>query len=188
MRRVIDILLVLGLLLAIGYLFLVRGDELGGVWFGAATPTEFRLPTRVVTFAATPTPLRLGTPTPTPTGAVTATRTATASPTATPSRTPTVTPTATETAPLPPPVQQEIGAGIELGYQIVQAIEDYNQAEGQYPAGLAALIPAFLPELPVTENGQEYFYRRFDAVSGVEHATCTYLRRLDYWDCNFESP
>jgi hypothetical protein len=204
MRRVVDLFLVLGLVLAVVYLFQVQGAALGGVWFGSATPTEFRLPTRVVTFAATPTRLVIGTPSPTSTPRTTPTRT----PTPPPSPTLTLTGTATEqaaaaaTPTLLASTLDEIDSTIQLGEQIVQAIEAYLQAEGGYPPALEALAPAFLPDVPSTATGQQFFYRVFDdssplaaeaywvafRVDGAEHVTCTYLRRLDYWDCNFASP
>lgn len=85
---------------------------------------------------------------------------------------------------------------------MVQAIEDYYLANGQYPATLADLIPVYMPGLPVTPAGQPYFYRLFDVghplalerywlsfrVSDQPNLTCTYMRRIEYWDCNYASP
>lgn len=88
------------------------------------------------------------------------------------------------------------------GDVIIQAIEAYHLDQGIYPLSLNDLVPQYLPVIPVTLTGQAYFYRFFDAadpmademywlafrVTDQEHVTCTYLRRLEYWDCNYASP
>jgi hypothetical protein len=64
------------------------------------------------------------------------------------------------------------------------------------------LVPDYLSAIPLTETGRPFFYRLFGGtgpmapevywlafkVESKDHVTCTYMRRLDYWDCNFESP
>jgi hypothetical protein len=205
MRRFADFLLVLILLGATGVLFFVLGDRMGGVWFATPTPTARILPTRTATPPALPSPARSLTSTSTP--AVTATRTVTASRTPTSTATTQPSETAAQEALNTPPaasnaLADEINAGIQTGDQIVDAVEAYRLAEGQYPFVLEDLVPVFLPEIPVTGAGQEYYYRPFEESSPLagelywvafklasqEHATCTYLRRLDFWDCNFASP
>jgi hypothetical protein len=205
MRRVVDIFLVLVLLAAIGYFFFVLGDEMGGVWFETPTPARISTATQPPALTPTRTPGLGLTTTSSATLSVTATRTATST------RTPTATtsPSATASAEATPAaavggreVEDEINAGIQTGNLIVQAIEAFQQAQDQYPSGLQDLVPVFMPEIPVTATGQEYFYRLFDdttlmsdelywvafKVSLRDHVECTYLRRLDYWDCNFASP
>jgi hypothetical protein len=207
MRKTVDVLLVLVLFGAVAYLFFVLGDDVGGVWFSTPTPTmpstQPAKPTATVSTAVVQIPTQTGTLTATsrPTLTLTATPTYTATPTATftstpsPSLTPTV--DAAQAA-----LEEEINGGIERGNQIVEAIENYFQAEGHYPAGLDGLVPDYLPEIPTTDAGQQFFYRLFDATSLMapevywvafnvtrrDHVSCTYLRRLDYWDCNFASP
>jgi hypothetical protein len=99
-------------------------------------------------------------------------------------------------------VDREIEDGIERGNLIVQAIEAYTRAKGFYPAGLDDLVPDYLSELPLTSTDQPFFYRVFDRttvmspeiywvsfrVVSLNNVTCTYYRRLQYWDCNFASP
>jgi len=88
------------------------------------------------------------------------------------------------------------------GNQLVQAIEAYTRSNGFYPAALTDLVPNHITELPVTISGEPFFYRVFERttvmapeiywvsfrVMSQEHVTCTYYRRLEYWDCNFSSP
>jgi hypothetical protein len=98
--------------------------------------------------------------------------------------------------------REEIEQGLIIGAEIVRAIERYSVDQGRYPAALTDLIPGYLGGLPVTSSGQPYIYRLFDAghpmasevywltfrSAGVENAGCTYLRRLDYWDCAVSRP
>lgn len=96
----------------------------------------------------------------------------------------------------------EIEDGIERGNRVVQAIEAYTRAEGFYPATLDDLSPDYLSELPFTSTDQAFFYRVFERttimspeiywvsfrVASQSNLTCTYYRRIQYWDCNFSSP
>jgi hypothetical protein len=208
MRRVVDVLLVLALLLASGALFFILGDRKGADWFKSSIPTASNPPTQAPTQAPTAQTVRVltlvRTLTATPTEHLTATHTTTSTPTQPPSFTPTLTTSlATATAGvLQPETDAEINEGIQIGNQIVLAIEAHRQAEDRYPSDLRELIPSRLPEIPVTGTGQDYLYRLFDETSPMaaeiywlafkvtsrEHTTCTYLRRLDYWDCNSASP
>ena len=207
MRKAADILLVLALLLAIAYLFFVMGDEVGGVWFTNPAPgagnAAAASATATITKTVTGVPLRGATPT--PTIKPTLMPTLTLMPSATATATFTVTPTSSKT-PTPDPTQaaldEEINAGIERGNQIIEAIEAHYQAEGEYAAALNSLVPGYLPEIPVTITGQQFFYRPFDDesvlsqeiywvafnVTRQEHVACIYLRRLENWDCSFTGP
>ena len=204
-KIIIDILLVLLLAAAIAFLVLaVRGNDLP-----PDPPTAAATPTITASLLVTVVPTKFLTPTLIPASVTipTRTRTPTPSPTLTPSRTPTVTftpmPSATSTGgPTQSLADREIRDGIERGNQIVQAIEAYHAAVGEYPADLIALVPAYLSTIPFTSNDRPYFYRLFDPAGPLapevywlafrldtrEHVTCTYMRRLDYWDCNFDSP
>jgi len=194
-KKVIDLLLVLALLAAIGFLVFSQLQNVGGLQSSISTATN------VPNFASTQT----DTIVPTRTALPTRTSTSTPKPTATrrPTSTPTTVPTATVTiGPTQSPVDGEIQDGIERGSRIVEAIEAYNQAQGFYPPALRDLVPNYLPEIPVTVTGQPFFYRVFERttvmspeiywvsfkVASQEHVTCTYFRRLQYWDCNFVSP
>lgn len=42
--------------------------------------------------------------------------------------------------------------------RIRQAINQYGHATGYYPGSLQALVPHYLPEVPRTHQGQEFFY------------------------------
>ncbi len=207
MKRSIDFLLILPLLLVI--VFIVFAYRTGAITDLFATGTP--LPIDHGTVSVTPTILsavipyststvpRTSTPTLTPIPSSTPTQAITQIPTLT--DTPASTNTAASTA-AGTPASLEIDGGIETGNEIVRAIEHYYVDQGHYPAALNELVPAYLPALPVTLTGQPYFYRFFDAVHPMaserywlafrvieqENITCTYLRRLEYWDCNYASP
>ncbi len=92
--------------------------------------------------------------------------------------------------------------GIQSGDRIIRAIEAFHNAQGIYPPNLDALVPDYFPVIPVTTTDQIFYYRLFDPSGPMAsevywlsfrleykpHTICTYLRRLDYWDCNPESP
>jgi hypothetical protein len=207
MKKSVDFLLILPLLLVIVFVVFVYQTGAMTDLFAIGTP----VPTKVGTESATPTILSsviphststisyTSTPTLTPVPSSTLTQTITPIPTLTDIPTPTNTATSTGTG---TPVSQEINSGIETGNEIVRAIEHYYLDQGHYPAALNDLLPAYLPGLPVSSTGQPYFYRFFDPVHPMasegywlafrvieqENITCTYLRRLEYWDCNYASP
>lgn len=203
LREVLDALLLIVILISIAflayYLQIPREDR---------PPISDLIPwgTRVpeITHTVTPTRTLVSTPTAAHTQASTVTLrpTATSSPTATPSpdlasRTTSVPTSATRLT-----VDLETEDGIERGNQVVEAIEAYTRARGFYPATLDDLVPDFLPELPFTISGQAFFYRVFDRttvmspeiywvsfrVVSQSNVTCTFYRRLQYWDCNYSSP
>ena len=100
------------------------------------------------------------------------------------------------------PLSQEIKEGIARGNQIIKAIEAYHTAQGTYPPTLKDLMTTYLTAIPLTSTGRAYYYRLFDAKSSMasevywlefravdqDHVVCTYLRRIDYWDCNYDTP
>lgn len=204
MKKVIDFLLVLVLLAAIGYLVYIaqRNGSLSEAPTSASSASL--LPTATVTFI----PTKTLTPTLIPASVTIPTKTATFAPTQTlvPSRTPTstTTPIASVTSTSDPvsPLDQEIKDGIARGNRIVQAIEAYHTVQGGYPSALRDVVPAYLSEIPVTSTGQAFYYRLFDSTGPMasevywlafraanqDHVSCTYMRRLDYWDCNYASP
>lgn len=165
-------------------------------------PWGTKTPGIVITVTPTRTPVS------TPSGAPTQTFTVIPNPIATttrtippsPSRVSSATPVPTTAAPLS--VELEIEDGMERGNRVVQAIEAYTSANGFFPASLDDLVPDYLTELPFTVTDQPFFYRVFDRttvmspeiywvsfrVAGQRNVTCTYYRRLQYWDCNFSSP
>ncbi len=157
--------------------------------YHTATIVASRTVTSAPTFVVIPPQTKTPVPTRTNTPLPTATRTAL------PTKTQPVTPTGT-------PVNQEMLNGILAGNQVVRAIEDYYLNNGKYPSALTDLIPAYLPGVPVTPAGQPFLYRPFDAsdplaseiywlafrVGNEQNLTCTYMRRIEYWDCNTASP
>ena len=207
MKKSVDLLLILPLLLAI--VLIVFASQTGTLteFFGAGIAVPIGSGTLSVAPSVLPSTTSLSTSTTPPVGASTSTplpsssstQANTQSPTPTPTTPPTETaiPTTTET-----PVSQEIEGGIATGNEIVLAIEHYYLDHGYYPAALDDLLPAYLSSIPITSMGQTYFYRFFDGahpmaaegywlsfrVSEQENLTCTYLRRLEYWDCNYASP
>ncbi|HEX2698360.1 MAG TPA: hypothetical protein VHM28_11690, partial [Anaerolineales bacterium] len=151
----------------------------------------------------TPTPTLVLTPTLLPASVTVPTKTSL--PTVTPTLPPTATPISMATATVrvtESAADHEINKGIQMGNQIVKAIEAYHTDMGFYPSDLTALMPHYLSIVPITEAGRPFFYRLFDAASpmapevywlafridSMSHVTCTYMRRLDYWDCNYLSP
>ena len=205
-KEVFDALVVLALLASIGYLVYLQLRNEGKLPLSNSTPpstvtltsrlTEARTPTLVPPASTTQTPI------PTRTSTVTPTPTMTSRPTTTSVPGPTLTAALVPNSGTQLPVDVEIKDGIERGDQLVQAIEAYTQAKGFYPAALEDLVPDYLPAIPVTITSQPFFYRVFERttvmspeiywvafrVVSQSHVTCTYFRRLQYWDCNFASP
>jgi len=203
LREVLDALLLIVILISIAFLV-----------YYLQIPQEERPPisdliqwgTKTPGFSATAMPTR--TFIVTPSAAHTQISTATLAPTATSAPTASPTPslvsrsTLTQSSTVPWTVDLEIEDGIEQGNLIVEAIEAYISARGFYPAALADIVPDYLSALPVTKSSQAFFYRVFDRttvmspeiywvsfrVASQNNVTCTYYRRLQYWDCNFASP
>jgi hypothetical protein len=206
LKEMLDALIVLALIASVAFLifFLVRregnlpasGTALPGTAVLTSQPTETRGPTRVLSASPTRTPVPTQSPTVAPTP------TATSRPTTTPASRPAITATLVNNSTTQLPLDVEMKDGIERGDRIVQAIEAYNQAKGFYPPALADLVPDYLPDVPVTSSGQPFFYRVFERttvmspeiywvafrVASQDHVTCTYYRRIQFWDCNFASP
>ncbi len=213
MKKTIDILLVIVFLGAVAY---VVATGLGGVISAVGptptnsavptfAPSQTSIPTDTLTPTLIPASVTIPTKTSTPTQELTSTPTSSPTPTSTETPTPSTTPTITQTSTADPTQSSlgvEIANGIDQGNQIVKAIEAYHNAQGIYPLTLDDLVPTYLDKLPKTLTGQDFYYRLFDnggplasevywlAFKAVrqEHVTCTYLRRLDYWDCNYDSP
>ncbi|GEM_PF-6524079 len=204
MKKVLDVLLVLLLVGMVGYLIYADGKD--GILVGTPAPAQASPQTRptdtfVLISNSTPTlppasvtvPTKTATPTPTPTLVPSITPT----PTFTPTAAPTLTVVPTQSL-----LDREIAGGIQRGNQIIKAIEMYHTEKGVYPLSLNDLIPRYMVDIPLTTNGRPYFYRPFDVTSPLasevywlafraevqDHVTCTYMRRLDYWDCDFASP
>ncbi len=207
-KRGIDLLLVLILLVAVGVV--VYYGVISGGSIEAPLPTETLTPasTTFLTATITSTPTETLTPTLIPASAAVPTRTLslTPIPSLTPSPTitftPTLTATTTSTGDPISPLSQEIKDGISLGNQVVKAIEAYHSAMGKYPSSLTDLMPVYMKTIPITTTGQSYYYRLFDPASPIasevywlefraidqDHVVCTYMRRIDFWDCNYDSP
>ncbi len=100
MRKIVDILLVVSLLAAFGYLLYAAHRD--GSLFGmpTATYTATPRPTRTSTYTPKPTSTATATSTSTPTPTRTATPTVTETPTATPTQTPEVSPTPSTPTPV----------------------------------------------------------------------------------------
>lgn len=206
MKRLIDFLLFLVLILSVGYLVVVNKDPADVTTAGptpipfAARATQTQAPSAagfipVILPTSTLLPASVTIPTKTPTH--------TPSPSPVPTRTmlASATPKPSVTA-SPSPQDPEIQAGIEGGNEVIMAIEAYRADNGHYPGELSDLIPEYFLTLPVTKTSQPYLYRFFDASDPMAaevywlsfkvlrraHTACTYYRRIDYWDCNFLSP
>lgn len=204
MKKILDIFLVLVLAGLVGYLIYSDGKD--GVLVGTPAPVSaspVTLPTDTLVLVSNTTPTLPPASITVPTKTATATSTPTLPPTVTPTATsaPSSTPTPTQ-APTQSLLDREIADGIQRGNQIIKAIETYHTEKGIYPLSLYDLVPRYMVEIPLTVNGRPYFYRLFDTASPMapevywlafraevqDHVTCTYLRRLDYWDCDFASP
>jgi hypothetical protein len=203
MKKGIDLFLILVLLVTVGLLVYFGMDSGNTVdqlppkttsTFTAVAPvTENSVKTSVL--SATPVPTLVIIPTGTATFIPQPTNTATT--------TPTVTDTVTAVVFTPlSPLDQEIKTGMERGNRIIQAIEAYHSAKGEYPPTLDVLLPTYLSDIPMTSTGQAYFYRLFDGSSPLadevywvsfrainqDHVACTYFGRLDAWNCDYASP
>jgi hypothetical protein len=47
---------------------------------------------------------------------------------------------------------------MRLGSEIVAGLYEYQEANGSFPRSLSLLAPAFIDEIPVTHNSEEFFY------------------------------
>jgi hypothetical protein len=120
-------------------------------------------------------------------------------------RTPGTTPTLDSLPGLPaaatasaPTVDAEIADGISRAAPIIVALEAYYRDHGAYPSDLSMLVPDHLAVLPLTATDQPFHYRTFASehalatelywlsfrVAQRRNLSCTYLRRIEYWDCN----
>lgn len=212
-KKGLDLLLIL-ILLAASVAVIIFGTRNGGGIQPVPTSTSTASPTIFLSATITSTPTETLTPTATltstlppasaaaPTQTVTFTALATLTPSPTLTSTPTLTANATSTGGPLSPLSQEVQTGIVRGNGIVKAIEAYHAAMGVYPPGLQDLVPAYLDAIPLTSTGQPYIYRLFESTSPMAsevywlefravdqaHVVCTYMRRIDYWDCNYNSP
>jgi hypothetical protein len=203
LREVFDALLFIVILISIAFLVYylqIPQEERPAIsdlipW-GTKTPGLTAMVTPTRTFIAITSPAR------TQTSTATFAPTATSAPIASPTPGLVSRATLTQASTVPLTVNQEIEAGMEQGNQIVEAVEAYLRARGFYPATLADLVPDYLSALPVTITSQSFFYRVFERttvmspeiywisfrVVSQSSVTCTYHRRIQYWDCNFASP
>jgi hypothetical protein len=206
LKEMLDALIVLALIAAVAFLiyyFMRRDGNLSGLGTpqpGTELVTLQTIETRPAALVAPATPTRTPIPTQSPT--VAPIPSATSRPTTTSASRPAITATLVNNSGSQLPLDAEMREGIERGDQIVQAIEAYNQNNGFYPPTLADLVPDYLPEVPVTNTGQLFFYRVFERttvmspeiywvsfrVVSQNNVTCTYYRRIQHWDCNFSSP
>lgn len=76
--------------------------------------------------------------------------------------------------------------------EIVSVVEEYHDDFGVYPASINDLIPAYLTELPFTNEGFEikynldetrYIYMVMFWISNTHY--CAYLRTDNEWECGF---
>jgi hypothetical protein len=83
----------------------------------------------------------------------------------------------------------EIKVNQERGNKIVQAINDYQREQGQFPKQLDLLVPNYLSEIPKTISGYDFeyglddldgYYLGFDIQRGNG---CGYAPRFQVWDC-----
>jgi hypothetical protein len=202
-REVLDALLLIVILIAIAFLvYYLQIPPEDRPSIPDLIPRDTKTPT--ITYTAIPTRLLVLTPpaarTQTPTASPSLTAALSPTATLTPQRVSGTTPVPTSTIRLS--VDTEIADGIERGNRIVEAIEAYITAKGFYPAALDDLVPDYLPELLLTITNQPFLYRVFERttvmspelywvsfrVVSENNVTCTYYRRLQYWDCNFSSP
>ena len=89
--------------------------------------------------------------------------------------------------------QEEHESNMTRGNSLVSAIEAYEQQYGQPPTTLHALVPEFLPVIPLTVFGKEFeyepndrfSYNRWSLTFHVEsnNTGCTYISYFGRWDC-----
>lgn len=87
------------------------------------------------------------------------------------------------------------GAAAEEGYRlsqpVIDALEKFHAARGDYPASLPELIPTYLPQLPERATAFQLQYARVSATDytlafsyagpGMNH--CTYKGQSKAWSC-----
>lgn len=203
MKKGIDLLLILVLLVTVGLLVYFGLGSGNTVELPSPNPTSTFTTAAPVTETLAPTSVLSATPVPTLVIVPTGTATFIPQPTNTTTTTPTASDTVTVVVVTPLSlIDQEIKTGMERGNRIIHAIEAYHSAKGEYPPTLDVLLPIYLSDIPMTSTGQAYFYRFFEDSSPLadevywvsfrainqDHVACTYFRRLDTWDCDYASP
>jgi hypothetical protein len=90
----------------------------------------------------------------------------------------------------------EIRANQERAGKIIKAINSYEQDQGQFPAQLDFLVPTYLSQVPKTITGHDFIYQ-LDNLDGYylsfyvksqQNLGCSYIYRLENWDCSFGDP
>ncbi len=85
-----------------------------------------------------------------------------------------------------------VNSGKESGEVIIEAIDAFFQDYIDYPISLEDLIPKYLSEVPKTINAGEFYYFvnkadiylvGFYLSSDNDKFSCTYSKKLDFWDC-----
>lgn len=85
---------------------------------------------------------------------------------------------------------------MEIGNELVQAIDAYYLDKNVYPNNLLDLVPKYISEIPHTTEEQEYKYTLFSEghpgwpyqlvfMSSNGKAGCSYQARNQRWECGF---
>jgi hypothetical protein len=84
--------------------------------------------------------------------------------------------------------------GMEKGNQIINAVERFHFDNGKYPSDLPDLLPIYLQSIPRTITNQFFSYEidksdtyeltfRIACRTNLKES-CTYIKRLNLWDCS----
>lgn len=90
----------------------------------------------------------------------------------------------------------EIRANQERASEIIKAINSYEQEHGQFPVQLDVLVPTYLSQMPKTITDHDFIYSRHNLdgyylsfyVKSKQNLGCSYIYRLENWDCSFGDP
>ena len=88
---------------------------------------------------------------------------------------------------------EEIRDGEQKGDRIVEALDTFYKEFGKYPDRLDILVPIYIPEIPHTLAGEDFtfkeiegdvYYLSFPVTRKKLVTTCSYIKRLENWDCS----
>jgi hypothetical protein len=88
---------------------------------------------------------------------------------------------------------EEIQDGQSKGDLLVKLVDDYYRDFGKHPEHLDNLVPAYISEIPKTLSGKEFsfeqiegdiYYLSFPVTNKELRTICSYIKRLERWDCS----
>jgi len=87
-----------------------------------------------------------------------------------------------------------MNANEEQASDLIQAISNYEQDHGHFPAQLDAVVPTYLAGIPQTVEGQDFAYKLDDRngyslcfhIPRKKGWGCCYIPCFEFWDCAYD--